>query len=384
MLMIFDDFFDSVWKRKGKYSLFLVQMILIFLMVQYSFQLVTEYMAFNQKLNEIDSGKILTYFAFQDQNSEEMPDCTLQEYKNFKREINQLCKNTAFSFGVSDIELKENNIPDAFTAFEDSGSHYYQVTYISENFLNYYQAATAQGKSFSKKDYERQSSQHIPVLLGSDYGKYVKVGELLDGKYKVIGILREGASYLDAQLNSNIVSLDRQIVIPMIYQAQEWGGCYVNHLTFSTHDSSAIKEIEIVIRKYGFQDYSIHSMKEQISILRADFWTELSFIVVLFLVLSMLCIFSMISMLLHLIEEQKKEFGIHMLCGASRSDICIKIVLPVGVILVLASIPSVIRCESVNQYLFQFAVILFITFTVTIVPLMYWLKKPISELKKER
>ena len=48
----------------------------------------------------------------------------------------------------------------------------------------------------------------------------------------MIGVLEEGASYLDTELNSDVVSMDDQIVIPMIYQAKEWGGCYVNHLTF--------------------------------------------------------------------------------------------------------------------------------------------------------
>ena len=52
-------------------------------------------------------------------------------------------------------------------------------------------------KSFSQKDYEDISSNLIPVLVGADYGEYIKKGQILDGKYKVIGVLGEGASYLD-------------------------------------------------------------------------------------------------------------------------------------------------------------------------------------------
>ena len=37
--------------------------------------------------------------------------------------------------------------------------------------------------------------------------------------------------------------MDDQIVIPMIYQAKEWGGCYVNHLTFSINDNAVIEKI---------------------------------------------------------------------------------------------------------------------------------------------
>ena len=43
----------------------------------------------------------------------------------------------------------------------------------------------------SKKDYEDISSNLIPVLVGADYGEYIKKGQILDGKYKVIGVLEE-------------------------------------------------------------------------------------------------------------------------------------------------------------------------------------------------
>ena len=172
-----------------------------------------------------------------------MPDCTLETYTKFRKEINELCNDTAFSFGVSDIVLKSSKIPDKFIAFKDTGKKYFQITYVTEHFLDYYHIKTKNGKVFSQKDYEDISSNLIPVLVGADYGEYIKKGQILDGKYKVIGVLEEGASYLDTELNSDVVSMDDQIVIPMIYQAKEWGGCYVNHLTFSINDNAVIEKI---------------------------------------------------------------------------------------------------------------------------------------------
>ena len=126
----------------------------------------------------------------------------------------------------------------------------------------------------------------------------------------MIGVLKEGASYLDTELNSDVVSMDDQIVIPMIYQAKEWGGCYVNHLTFSINDNVVIEKITKKIRQYGFKDYEIHSMRKQIDDLKADFWTEVSFIMIMNGILSVFCIISIVSMLVHLIEERKTEYGI--------------------------------------------------------------------------
>lgn len=58
-MMVLSDFFDSILKRKLRYFLFLVQMILIFIIIQYSFNLVNEYRLYNNKLEEVSSKKIL-------------------------------------------------------------------------------------------------------------------------------------------------------------------------------------------------------------------------------------------------------------------------------------------------------------------------------------
>ena len=96
-------------------------MILIFIIGQYTCHLAIKYVSFHQKLKQISEKKDKSYFAFQDQNSDNMPDCTLETYQKFRKEINELCNDTAFSFGVSDIVLKSSKIPDKFIAFKDTG-----------------------------------------------------------------------------------------------------------------------------------------------------------------------------------------------------------------------------------------------------------------------
>ena len=80
-----------------------------------------------------------------------MPDCTLETYQKFRKEINELCNDTAFSFGVSDIVLKSSKIPDKFIAFKDTGKKYFQITYVTEHFLDYYHIKTKKWKFFHKK-----------------------------------------------------------------------------------------------------------------------------------------------------------------------------------------------------------------------------------------
>ncbi|MDD3184995.1 MAG: ABC transporter permease [Anaerostipes sp.] len=371
-------------KRKCQYMLFFLQMIVVFLMIQYTLNLLVDDRLFHQKLNSLNQNKISTYFATQDNDSNEMPECSFGEYAEFKKEINKECNNTAFSFSVSDLLLKTNEIPKRFLEFEESHNRYYQVTYISENFLKFYRLKVEQGREFSRENYNETSKKYISVILGSAFQKYFQVGNVIDKQYKIVGILEKKSSYLDIQLNSKIVSLDKQIILPMIYQAKEWGGCYVNHLMFSTEDKSSVDRIKRIIEKYDFKDYNIQKAETQINILKNDFYTELSFMIVLFFTCFSLCLFSIISMLLHLIEEQKTEFGIYMLCGATKMDMCFTIAVPIVVLSIIASFPSMVLCNSIFGCVLQIICMLLIITIILAFPLQYWLKKSISELKKER
>ena len=233
-------------------------------------------------------------------------------------------------------------------------------------------------------DYKEESKGLIPILLGADYENYFKIGDIFAEKYEVKGILNKNSSYFDTGWESALIYLDNQIIIPMQYQAKKWGGCYVNNLNFSIANKADTAKILQIIENYGFKDYIIKNMAAQLAVLNKKFWTMVSFMTILFITVAMLCIFSTISMLAHLIEEYKTEFGIYMLCGASKWDISLKISMPIFIILLISTIPSMFMCKSIYNYIMQIIMVFAINFAILSFPLMYWLKKPISELKKER
>ena len=68
----------------------------------------------------------------------------------------------------------------------------------------------------------------------------------------------------------------------------------------------------------------------------------------------------------------------------SRKDICINIMLPVAAIICTSSVPSIVLCNNLYEYLLQLIAILLMNGLVAAFPIMHWLKKPIQELKKER
>ena len=87
-------------------------------------------------------------------------------------------------------------------------------------------------------------------------------------------------------------------------------------------------------------------------------------------------------MLVHLIEERKTEYGIRMICGASRKDICINIMLPVAAIICTSSVPSIVLCNNLYEYLLQLIAILLMNGLVAAFPIMHWLKKTDSGIEE--
>ena len=67
-----------------------------------------------------------------------------------------------------------------------------------------------------------------------------------------------------------------------------------------------------------------------------------------------------------------------------KKDICINIMLPVAAIICTSSVPSIVLCNNLYEYLLQLIAILLMNGLVAAFPIMHWLKKPIQELKKER
>lgn len=383
-MIVLSDFFDFLCRKKIRYLLFFLQMVVIFAIIQYTFEIILRYKLFNDKLNDLSIKENAMYFTTQKRGSDKYPECTFAEYESFKNEINKISDNTAFSFGESSAFFADKRIPNALVKFEDEGNKNCEITYISENFLEYYNITVSLGKLFVDTDYKEESKGLIPILLGADYENYFKIGDIFAEKYEVKGILNKNSSYFDTGWESALIYLDNQIIIPMQYQAKKWGGCYVNNLNFSIANKADTAKILQIIENYGFKDYIIKNMAAQLAVLNKKFWTMVSFMTILFITVAMLCIFSTISMLAHLIEEYKTEFGIYMLCGASKWDISLKISMPIFIILLISTIPSMFMCKSIYNYIMQIIMVFAINFAILSFPLMYWLKKPISELKKER
>lgn len=384
MLMVLNDIFVATGRRKIRYLLFFFQMVIIFLAVSYCFNRFKSYLFFSEKVRySMEKGSNI-FLAYQDPKEDAFPDCDYQGYQRFVNAVNDICKDTSFSFGESDICLRDFHVPDRFDISEGGPDKLYQLTYVTDNFFSFYDIRLLSGSMFDLDPQSAGDASHIPVILGYAYRKYYKPGDVIDGKYLVTGVLEKGSAYFNTAYDTVLEKLDEQILMPMEYQAEEWGGCYVNHMHYEATDENMVEKIDHVMKEYGFEGYHSVSYKERLKVLREAFLEEMLFMGFLLFIMLFMCVLSMVSMLLHLIEEQKTEFSIHMLCGASRYDICVRFALPVLVMVFSGLLPSAFVYRSLILIGADLVFLAAVVIIILAIPVYYWLSQPISELKKER
>ena len=134
---------------------------------------------------------------------------------------------TFFSFNAMIPELKD--IP----FIKDNGKTYLwnnelcaniNTIYIDEDLNKICKLSVSDGKTLGNGDFNKESSDIIPILVGSNFSKYVKLGDdfttMSGGKkfrYKTVGILKENSEFITSgrHMVSSLESLNDKIVMPM-------------------------------------------------------------------------------------------------------------------------------------------------------------------------
>ena len=92
---------------------------------------------------------------------------------------------------------------------------------VSSNYLEYFGVKLSEGEYFKKEDYLYEGD-YVPVLMGSIYKKYYKIGDEFDGmfyttkntKFKVVGFIAENQYYTTPASYGSVKKYDNYIVVP--------------------------------------------------------------------------------------------------------------------------------------------------------------------------
>ncbi|GEM_PF-862828 len=201
-----------------------------------------------------------------------------------------------------------------------------------------------EGRAFKEDDFILKDYNRIPVILGYDYLKYYKTGELIEGKllkdlkciYEVVGFLNKDTNII---INDEMVFLDRYILSPslnidvdrdplsnseLMYQ----GFSYLQKIngTIKLMNNYTIKdflmELESLRLEYNIFDISIlkYSMLQTnaLKFLVYENAKTLLFMFVLTLIFSIITIFIYI---VYKIRLNMYFYKVYLLCGYGIIDI---------------------------------------------------------------
>lgn len=228
-----------------------------------------------------------------------------------------------------------------------ANKHRARVLLVSPSFFDFYKLQIAEGEGFAPADYRTVDPPYIPAVLGPAFKEVFALGdsfETLENKYKVCGFLAEDSSYYQLDKSPDIYSLDGLILSPLNiaqYRKDKDFARLHQAITGTYIESSDPAEMRAIIEKsaeLGLYDLAYQSFEDQMQYILGKFNLHLQLLVFLIVIILTFSTIGMTANIILFIQSSLKEFSIHMLCGAKKSTIILRIAIPFALIWLIALI----------------------------------------------
>lgn len=308
----------------------------------------------NDKMNMINivaEDKRIYKMAANYQSAGELFDDT-EELATFAEDI--MSRHDVVVSGTGNISMKEFNGIDQFidteiyNRIDNKEVKPLKSLLFSENIFELFEIKLSEGsldefEEYCNKEFtEGNIPNEIPVILGPSYKGIFNINDLIKTDFtniKVVGFLEENQFFLDTGIYdpTAVTNLNNFIIQPMskdLIKSNITSGVIVdknNNFNYLKNDIEKLAKINNV--KVGLADSSknIDSFKE-IMKHNANINLLIVYIVVFFVVIGLVAIFS------NRLAMMRKEFSIHIMHGATYSDIYIRIFLEHMYLVILAII----------------------------------------------
>ena len=245
---------------------------------------------------------------------------------------------------------------------------------VTPNFLEIFDIQGDYGIDMRDNIINYSEGNAIPILMGADYKRFFSMDEVIydssNNAYKIVGFLNKNSFYIAPSESRDIIYLDKFIISPQIID--DSSGIVdlflaIINSNYITNNRNAIENVVDKSTELDLFDLSATDFTEQLQNIKNDYRDETS---VYSCLLSVILVFSFIGItcnILQYISEYTKEFAIHMLSGASKFDIILRVTLQIFLMLFLAVIPVVIY----NGIKLVSLIIILLAFFYAIIVLIY-------------
>ncbi|MGL4106725.1 ABC transporter permease [Clostridium sp. LP20] len=298
----------------------------------------------------------------------------------------------------------------------------YSALEVDKNFIDRYTFSVDEGRTIIKEDFNLDyKTQNIPILLGSDYKKDFKVGDVLnqtecigytddtmdlvDANYEVVGFLKKDSvfsfftknSFFDSVTfsNSMIVKPANYFFYSSSFVALNDVGLFleVNEGTTTEDVNRIVEEITNKVEKdTGLKHISgTIFLKDQVGDVNEKLQNDVNVKLLLGIVLTILSVIGITTTILGEFKERRKEFGTRLAIGASTKDLCKELVYEILIMVSIAVIISNIYLKlTLGVYklspiilIINIVIILIFTLIISLLPIVVLRKYNVIDLLKE-
>ncbi len=227
---------------------------------------------------------------------------------------------------------------------------------VSENFFEIF-GLEIDGDSEMFRRSSESEEETIPIIAGSDFREICRLHEkICDQKgrqYEIVGFLHKGAYYIAPGETSKPICLDQFIVKPSRIDKKDSTDLLNYFITtyFIAEDNNFMNEIIRQSQEDGLMSLSVmnftYQMNETASELKDQIVLNGSITVLLFA----FCLVAMTGNVLQFISGHKREFAIHMMCGAGGRVIAGRLVMQIWC-MYLCSVFIVLALRGVSRAAF--------------------------------
>ena len=266
---------------------------------------------------------------------------------------------------------------------------------VNEGFCNLYEMNIREGRMFSKDELAGLlEDEKIPVLVPEEKAKSFPVGTVfqddLNGiTFQIIGIIDNSSFYLNPATERAVSYFGKSMVIPWLPDKKLNGviGEYndinlFNLLQIETDQPEGLLEIKEKSKELNLFNISFISYEQRIANIgnyyKLLYQRELAMLGAILLY----CVVGSVTMLLHYIRSNIRQFSIHILCGAGKNDMIVRMIIQIGIPVVVAMLIITLLLQNELAFLAGLGFSVGMMVLIMIIPIQFWRRVQISQILK--
>lgn len=343
---------NDIRKNKIYFSWNIIQISIVCVLLSIILQSAFEYRDVKDKFDKITEQSEI--YMFRDETTDEK----FEELLNDENKLHQLAKlydsvqkrveashgdilsftaNSNKRFYMS--EKLEKDIAQIWKVPEENRDSLDMIS-VSENSFQIFQLKP----EGDMDQFKKKSEGKIPVVLGSSFQKIYQLHDVIYDSnhqaYEIEGFLEEGSYYIAPGERREPVYLD-QVILKLSEIDPEDSVDLLDYFVTTYYiikDNDFMENVIEQSRDKDLMDLSINNFSFQMDAITGDIKDEMILNGSIMVILFIFCLIAMTGNVLQFISDAKREFAVHMMCGADKGTVIFRIIMQMWCIYITSAV----------------------------------------------